>query len=201
MAEYIERKALYKALTTAAVNDKFKSIGTWAKAICVLHALPAVDVEKMSDGYHTFADLYEQRLILSAALAKNNPHAWKSKRHEDGSVPFGGGWFIMGFDTDEGCYTYHYELRDWGLFQCKELEKGKPWDGHTSKDVRRLLSIPAADVVPVVRCKDCIYTRKLYGRLVCKYGTCSGCILREDFFCANGTRKETRKDGGSDALD
>ena len=111
---------------------------------------PATDVEKMSDGYHTFADLYEQRLILSAALAKNNPHAWKSKRHEDGSVPFGGGWFIMGFDTDEGCYTYHYELKDWDLFQCEELDKGKPWDGHTSKDVRRLLSIPAADVSPVV---------------------------------------------------
>lgn len=105
---------------------------------------------EMSDGYHTFADLYEQRLVLSAALAKNNPHAWKSKRHEDGSVPFGGGWFIMGFDTDEGCYTYHYELKDWDLFQCKELDKGKPWDGHTSKDVRRLLSIPAADVAPVV---------------------------------------------------
>ena len=51
-------------------------------------------------------------------------------------------------------------------------------------------ALPAADVAPVVRCKDCIYTRKLYGRLVCKYGTCSGCILREDFFCANGERKE-----------
>ena len=56
----------------------------------------------------------------------------------------------MGFDTDEGCYTYHYELKDWDLFQCEELDKGKPWDGHTSKDVRRLLSIPAADVAPVV---------------------------------------------------
>lgn len=110
---------------------------------------PTIDVEKISDGYHTFADLYEQRLILSAALAKNNPHAWKSKRHEDGSVPFGGGWFIMGFDTDEGSYTYHYELKDWDLFQCKELDKGKPWDGHTSRDVRRLLSIPAADGAPV----------------------------------------------------
>ena len=54
----------------------------------------------------------------------------------------------MGFDTGEGCYTYHYELKDWDLFQCKELDKGKPWDGHTSKDVRRLLSIPAADVCP-----------------------------------------------------
>lgn len=109
---------------------------------------PTIDVEKISDGYHTFADLYEQRLILSAALAKNNPYAWKSKRHDDGSVPFGGGWFIMGFYTDEGCYTYHYELKDWDLFQCKELDKGKPWDGHTSRDVRRLLSIPAAVSVP-----------------------------------------------------
>lgn len=148
MAEYIEREALDKALTAAAAQDKDKNRRTWAKAICVLHGFPAADVEKMSDGYHTFADLYEQRLVLSAALAKNNPHAWKSKRHENGSVPFGGGWFIMGFDTDEGCYTYHYELKDWDLFQCEELYKGKPWDGHTSKDVRRLLSIPAADDAP-----------------------------------------------------
>lgn len=64
--------------------------------------------------------------------------------------------------------------------------------------LNNLKNAPAADVAPVVRCRDCIYTRKLYGRLVCKYGTCSGCILREDFFCANGV---TRKDGDSDALD
>lgn len=50
MAEYIARKALYKALTTAAVNDKFKSIGTWAKAICVLHDLPAADVAPVVHG-------------------------------------------------------------------------------------------------------------------------------------------------------
>ena len=191
MAEYIERKLLYKALTAAAVNDKFKSLGTWAKAICVLHDLPAADVEKMSDGYHRFADLYEQRLILSAALAKNNPHAWKSKRHEDGSVPFGGGWFIMGFDTDEGCYTYHYELKDWGLFQCKVLEKGKPWDGHTSKDVRRLLSIPAADVAPVVRCMDCKYWQDNndgYPHEECRWG--HGETPDANDFCSYGERME-----------
>lgn len=139
MAEYLERETAVMRL----MQD-----GCSAKNVQTIMALPAVDVEKISDGYHTFADLYEQRLILSAALAKNNPHAWKSKRHEDGSVPFGGGWFIMGFDTDEGCYTYHYELNDWDLFQCKELDKGKPWDGHTSKDVSRLLSIPAAVSAP-----------------------------------------------------
>ena len=156
MAEYIEREAIseeirkfyYKNPPNFSYGEGFDR-GLDRAQRAILDA-PAADVEKMSDGYHTFADLYEQRLILSAALAKNNPHAWKSKRHEDGSVPFGGGWFIMGFDTDEGCYTYHYELKDWDLFQCEELDKGKPWDGHTSKDVRRLLSIPAADVAPVV---------------------------------------------------
>lgn len=154
MAEYIEREALQAALVRkrcGVANQRYTE--GWNDCLLRVKSMvskaPSADVEKMSDGYHTFADLYEQRLILSAALAKNNPHAWKSKRHEDGSVPFGGGWFIMGFDTDEGCYTYHYELKDWDLFQCKELDKGKPWDGHTSKDVRRLLSIPAADVAPV----------------------------------------------------
>lgn len=59
------------------------------------------------------------------------------------------------------------------------------------RDAKKLIeAAKTVDAVPVVRCKDCIYTRKLYGRLVCKYGTCSGCILREDFFCANGERKE-----------
>lgn len=151
MAECIERQAAIDAVTAVYVRTAgYKTRERVWETREAIQKLPAADVEKMSDGYHTFADLYEQRLILSAALAKNNPYAWKSKRHEDGSVPFGGGWFIMGFDTDEGCYTYHYELKDWDLFQCKELGKGKPWDGHTSKDVRRLLSIPAADVAPVV---------------------------------------------------
>lgn len=152
MAEYIDKEAILALVKPDASDDEKAAItiATAKKLIrSIIQRAPAADVEKMSDGYHTFADLYEQRLILSAALAKNNPYAWKSKRHEDGSVPFGGGWFIMGFDTDEGCYTYHYELKDWDLFQCKELDKGKPWDGHTSKDVRRLLSIPAADVATV----------------------------------------------------
>lgn len=51
MAEYIERGALYEALTAAAVNDKFKSLGTWAKAICVLHDLPAADVAPVVHSY------------------------------------------------------------------------------------------------------------------------------------------------------
>ena len=58
-----------------------------------------------------------------------------------------------------------------------------------------LQDTPTVDAVEVVLCRDCIYTRKVYGRLVCKYGTCAGCILRDDFFCANGKRQGGGEDG------
>lgn len=187
MAEYIDRKALLNSICNKHCNCDYDGECPNCRLTEPIVAAPAVDVEKISDGYHTFADLYEQRLILSAALAKNNPHAWKSKRHEDGSVSFGGGWFIMGFDTDEGCYTYHYELKDWDLFQCKELDKGKPWDGHTSKDVRRLLSIPSADVAPV-RHGEWLLRHEGHGH----YWECSLChtnpciyVTKDTKFCPN----------------
>lgn len=44
MAEYIDRKALEKAMTIAAANGKDKDRRTWAKAICVLHDMPTADV-------------------------------------------------------------------------------------------------------------------------------------------------------------
>ena len=61
--------------------------------------------------------------------------------------------------------------------------------------IRLLEKAPTVDAVEVVRCKDCKYTRKVYGRLVCKYGTCTGCIICDDFFCANGKRRGGGEDG------
>lgn len=102
---------------------------------------------ELSDGYHTFNDLYYQRCMLFASLVNQNKKiSWKSYKHEDGELCFGGGWFIVGIDTPLGSYTYHYENKYWDLFQCKELETGKHWDGHTSKDVDRLLSIKNEDL-------------------------------------------------------
>ena len=104
-----------------------------------------INVEKIgevSDGYHTFNSLYRQRLILFAALVNTYPDiSWKTKKHEDGEECFGGEWFLVGINTPEGQYTYHYELKDWDLFKCVELEKAPKWDGHTDKDVERLLSL------------------------------------------------------------
>lgn len=103
------------------------------------------DLGELSDGYHTFNSLYEQRCILFATIVnQNKDKAWKSYKHEDGQLCFGGGWFIVGIDTPEGSYTYHYENKYWNLFKCQELECGKKWDGHTDKDVSRLLRITPA---------------------------------------------------------
>ena len=100
------------------------------------------DVGKLSDGYHTFDGLYAQRRVLFATLCnlfKNS--SWKSRRHSDGELCFGGDWFIVGIDTPEGSYTYHYQMEYWKMFNCPELELGKEWDGHTEEDVTRLLSL------------------------------------------------------------
>lgn len=98
-------------------------------------------------------------------------------------------------DADEALRLFDEEYEETkelihnGETQLDSLAEGFTEAHHIIKYV-----LPTVDAVPVVRCKDCIYTRNLYGRLVCKYGTCSGCILREDFFCANGTRKEENSD-------
>lgn len=115
------------------------------KQFCIKNGIdPAKlgDVGEISDGYHTFNSLYDQRLVLFAALVNAFPDkAWKSHKHSDSKEPFGGGWFIVGINTPEGPYTYHYEDQHWDIFHCQELETAPEWDGHTDKDVRRLLSL------------------------------------------------------------
>lgn len=105
---------------------------------------PCEDIGEVSDGYHTFNQLYHQRAVLFATIVNQNKDmAWKSYKHSDGKYCFDsdGEWFIVGIDTPEGSYTYHYEKKYWDMFDCKELECGKEWDGHTEEDVIRLLSL------------------------------------------------------------
>ena len=111
------------------------------KAICEVAKVNSIG--EVSDGFHTFNGLYEQRMILFAALVKAyKDKAWKSYRHEDGEYCFGGGWFIVGIDTPEGSYTYHYENKYWDMFDCVDLPRGKRWDGHTEADAEtRLMSL------------------------------------------------------------
>ena len=110
-------------------------------AICKVAGID--EIGEMSDGFHTFNGLYKQRLIMFAALVKAyKDKAWKSYRHEDGEYCFGGGWFIVGIDTPEGSYTYHYENKYWDMFDCVDLPRAKHWDGHTEDDAEtRLMSL------------------------------------------------------------
>lgn len=51
--------------------------------------------------------------------------------------------------------------------------------------------IPAADVMEVVRCKDCLYSTERYGHMECIHGVSyRNTWNKPDFFCSYGERKE-----------
>ena len=94
------------------------------------------EVGKVSDGYHTFDELYAHRCTLFSALMKcNKPLAWKSLFHDDGSNFEG--WFVAGMDLPTGTVTYHLPINPFWerLMEVNTLEKAPIWDGHTSDDV------------------------------------------------------------------
>lgn len=122
------------------------------------------DTSKVSDGYHSFSELYKIRLAYNVALfnewaqqqqasetefvhlgvprliSKHDVH--KSQRHYDGELCFGGGWFIVVANLPSGQISNHYEMEYWDLFKIPSYEKAKyEWDGHTTDDViKRLLA-------------------------------------------------------------
>ena len=97
------------------------------------------NMEDVSDGYHTFKELYQYRLLYNASffneLAKiGKIKVCKSFRHNDGEFCFGGGWFIVMAELPTGQISNHYEAKDWDLFQVPELETAWKWDGHTTQE-------------------------------------------------------------------
>jgi hypothetical protein len=103
------------------------------------------DKSQISDGYHTFAELYEHRDELFIALcryiidaiginAAKVPYVWKSRVHSDGT--FYDGYFIAGIRTEKG-YQISYHLQDhkWDRLPAFILERAPEYDGHTSQDV------------------------------------------------------------------
>ena len=91
-------------------------------------------VGSLSDGYHTFDELYHHRAMLFAALClttfKNC--AWKSLLHNDPKEPMYNGMFIVGIDTPFGQASYHYDIDPyWAIFKVKELDRAPKFDGHT----------------------------------------------------------------------
>lgn len=98
---------------------------------------PKLDMGNLSDGFHTFNELYEYRKLYNAAFFNLLPKgmAIKSKRHSDGEECFNGGWFIVQAELPTGQISNHYEMKDWDLFNIPECETANKWDGHSPEDV------------------------------------------------------------------
>lgn len=92
---------------------------------------------KVSDGAHTFGDLYYHRMILTSALfnianEKFNIPCYKSKKHSDGTMF--DGFFVVYMESPIGQISYHYEMKYWDLFPIEESPRMPEFDGHTSSD-------------------------------------------------------------------
>ncbi len=95
-----------------------------------------ISVGNVSDGYHTFNELYHHRALLFASLLMTTfkDKAWKSKKHDDNTMY--DGMFIVGVETPYGQATYHYDIDPyWDLFKgVKEIPYAPKFDGHSPED-------------------------------------------------------------------
>jgi hypothetical protein len=109
-------------------------------------SIAQTDKSQVSDGYHTFAELYEHRHALFVALCRvhnawgetagvDDTFVWRSKHHADGSMY--DGWFVMGIGKELGeQITYHLPDKLWEQTSfAPTLARAPDWDGHTSDDV------------------------------------------------------------------
>ena len=115
--------------------------------ILVKEGTKSKDMGEVSDGCHTFNELYEYRMLYNAALfnefAKQGLYdVHKSRKHSDGKYPFDdSNWFIVMAELPTGQISNHYEMKDWDKFQIPEKPLANKWDEHSPKDVtNRLIS-------------------------------------------------------------
>ena len=95
----------------------------------------------ISDGAHTFGQLYHERATWFALFMNNymdltsvpkaaelNLYGWKSWFHNDGTMY--DGYFIVGVtDKKTGkMFTYHYYKEYWDFFDVDELPTAPYWD-------------------------------------------------------------------------
>lgn len=92
----------------------------------------------LSDGYHTFGELYEHRCLLFITVCLCTPHHAYWRPHYDG-------WPLLGLEIpgENGItqITYHVPEKYLHLFKDKIMEGGPEWDGHTPSDVINRLGV------------------------------------------------------------
>ena len=92
-----------------------------------------VDKGEISDGHHTFSELYDHRHALFMSLMKCNPGiSWRANVHDDGTMY--DGWFIAGMRLPTGDISYHLPVQHWELLDnvgIATTNKAPQWDGYT----------------------------------------------------------------------
>jgi hypothetical protein len=99
----------------------------------------------ISDGYHTFDELYEHRCLLfvNLCLAHREQCAWKKD-------PNTKGWFLLYWDQPvNGQISYHLPEKWLPLVErAIRMDSDHAWDGHTSANVVARLEACAWDAQP-----------------------------------------------------
>ena len=103
--------------------------------------------ELKSDGYHTFDELYEYRLLYNALVFNE----WAKKglydvhlsfKHHDGEPCFGkDNFFVVVAETPVGQISNHYAGRHKDLFNVSERELANEWDGSDSRMIAKRLKL------------------------------------------------------------
>lgn len=87
----------------------------------------------LSDGYHTFDELYDHRCLLFINLCFLQPDKVTWRPHYPG-------WLALFLQTDHGQISYHIPHALLDVIQSKFKREETEWDGHTSSDVIDRLS-------------------------------------------------------------
>ena len=80
-----------------------------------------------------------------------------------------------------------YIKRETAIKRVMETKWESGSDGAAAMEI--VAATPAADVAPVVRCKDCKHSWEDIGGLCCSHGACVDLTVPGDFYCAYGERK------------
>ena len=95
------------------------------------------DLSKVSDGYHTIAELYEHRVLLWINLVLK--YAIKDAAYHPNHYE---GWDLLSTFTKHGQISYHVQSKYRYLYESKlpiDPELRYKFDGHTSQDVLKRL--------------------------------------------------------------
>lgn len=104
-----------REISTRAINKDIERLTPTAK-------------QNVSDGYHTFEQLYDDRAsFMYVSMLTNSNNAWISLKHNDGTMF--DGMFIAGITMDNHNIIYHIDLKFFNLFSVfDELEIAPEWD-------------------------------------------------------------------------